>query len=193
MGADPAERGWRPVAEILAVPALVGFAAVTALWLLARVPPWLHPCPHLDAGRWESLALAEENLGVEIWIPHDLPAGIAWPPQRIACLAEKPMAVRLVMVFPGTRRTALELTQAIGAGPLPDPAAAVAGPTEDMPVAVNGMGTLRVARAPDGSLRRQVAWTRDGRRLILAGPLETAELLRIARSVGPAPGTRRAP
>jgi hypothetical protein len=193
VGADGAERGWPPAAEIVAVPALVGFAAAAALWVLARVPPWLDPCPHLEPGRWASLALAEKRLGMEIWIPRELPAGIAWPPHRIACLAERPIAVRLVMTFPGTREAALELTQAVGPGSLPLPPAAGAGPTEDTAVAVNGMGTLRVTRGPAGGLWRQVTWIRDGRRLVLAGPLETAELLRIARSVGPAPGTRRGP
>jgi hypothetical protein len=181
------------VAEVAGVPVLVAAGAVLLLRLLAGVPNLLQPCPGRGAGWWNSLGRAEVDLGVPIWVPAYLPAGAAWPPRGIRCVEETPLTIRLVVDLPSAPGAGLELTQVLEAGYPPLGSPPPAGPTEASPVAVNGGGLLRVERGADGRTWRQVVWTREGRRLALRAPLETEEILRIARSVAPARGRREGP
>jgi len=176
------------VAEVAGTPALVAAGAVLVLRLLAGVPHLLQPCPDRGRGWWDSVGRAEVELGVPIWVPAYLPAGVAWPPRSIACLAEAPLTILVIMDMPGAPGANLELTEALDGGRAPSPSRPPAGPTEDSPVAVNGGGLLRVERGRDGRTWRQVMWSRGGRRLILRGPVETEEILRAAQSIRPARG-----
>ncbi len=95
------------VAEVAGPPALVAAGAALLLRLLAGAPGLLQPCPGKGPGRWDSLGRAEAELGVEIWVPAYLPAGVAWPPRRIRCLAGAPltMSPSAPMAPRGTRRS----------------------------------------------------------------------------------------
>jgi hypothetical protein len=183
----------RGVAEVAGMPVLVAAGAALLLRLLAGVPDLLQPCPGRGPGWWDSLARAEADLGVPIWVPSYVPAGAGWPPRGIRCVAEVPLTIRVVADLPGAPGGVLELTQAADAGHAMFESAPPAGPTEDSPVAVNGGGLLRVERGADGRTWRRLIWTWEGRRLALRAPLETEEMLRIARSVGPARGRRGGP
>jgi len=181
------------VAVVAGVPVLVAAGAVLLLRLVAGVPDLLQPCPGRGAGRWTNLGRAEADLGVRVWVPAYLPAGAAWPPRGIQCVRATPLTIRVVVELQGAPGAGLELTQVVGAGRVPFETSTPAGPTEASPVAVDGGGLLRVERGADGRTWRQVVWTREGRRLSLRAPLETEEILRIARSVTPARGRREGP
>ncbi|HEY7676239.1 MAG TPA: hypothetical protein VIG69_04155 [Candidatus Methylomirabilis sp.] len=181
------------MAEVAGMPLLVAAGAALLLRLLAGVPDLLQPCPGRGPGWWDSLARAEADLGVPVWIPAYLPAGAAWPPRTIRCVAVAPLTIRVDLDLPGVPGAGLELTQVVDAGQAPFESSPPAGPIEASPVAVNGGGLLRVGRGADGRTWREVVWTREGRRLTLRAPLETGEMLRIARSVAPARGRREGP
>lgn len=187
----PSGRGCRArrAAAILGAPALVVGAAAGLLRLLAAVPGLLQPCPHAAPGRWESLARAERELGVEIWVPAYLPAGAAWPPRRIRCMGDDPLTVLLVVELGAAAAGAsLYLTQALGPAPFFPQGPRSGVPTEAAPVAVDGEGILRVERGPDGRTWREVSWTHRGRRLSVRAPLDAEEILRVVRSIRPAAG-----
>ncbi len=171
-------------------PALVAAGAVALLWLLAGVPALLQPCPNSSPGRWGSLARAEADLGVSLWVPAAVPPEVAWPPRRVECMAEAPLTVRVILDLREGSGAVLELTQALGAGPSPPAPSPPGAPTADSPVVLNGEGVLRAERGPDGRTWRQVTWSRGGRRFVLRAPQEAEALLSIARSVGPPSGGR---
>ncbi|HET7877069.1 MAG TPA: hypothetical protein VFN71_16215, partial [Methylomirabilota bacterium] len=132
------DRGWRKAIHIAAPPVLVAAGAALVLRMLSAVPSLLQPCPAGGAGRWGDLARAEADLGIQIWAPRELPAGVAWPPRRIECVAGAPLAVRMVMDTPGVPWARLELTQVLDAGPLRDAPSPFWRSSQDLPVAVNG-------------------------------------------------------
>jgi hypothetical protein len=184
------DRGWWKAINIAGPPVLVAAGAALVLRMLSAVPSLLQPCPSGGAGRWRDLARAEVDLGIQIWTPRELPAGVAWPPRRIECLAPAPLAVRMVMEAPGASGAVLELTQVLDVGPQRDAPSPFWPSTQEFPVKVNGGGTLRAERGPDGRTWHQVRWARGGRQFTLRAPLEAAELLRSARSIGPPAGRR---
>ncbi len=181
---------WGRVAQVAGPPVVVAAGAALLLRLLAGIPSLVEPCPDVGGGAWDSVARAEAALGVSLWLPAWVPPGVAWPPRRIECVAEAPLTVRAIADLRGGAGATFELTQALGAdasaGGTPDSPVSTAA----TPVAVNGEGHLQVERAPDGRTWRRVTWAREGRRLTLRAPLDTEELLRAARSVGPPAGRR---
>ncbi len=130
-----------------------------------------------------SLEAAERSLGAGLALPSYFPAHLGWPPARIRVAGGKGGAIELTFRERASGAEQLQLLQATTPGaPLP---AAFDPPGSELassPTTVAGRPALLSRRAIGGEIWQQLAWDRDGRRMVLRTRGDVEELFRMARS-----------
>ena len=167
---------------------LVLGATAGALRLLDTLPSRLRHEPP-GVRRVATVADAEQAVGERIWLPAYFPDTLKWPATSVTVHAGPPPTVTLAFSGPGDEVVLLmvESTARRLATSLPAPRA------RDMldvrSVVVDGVeATLSRFVGDDGRVWHDLAWTRDGRTIVLRSRGPADELLRMAASIRPRGG-----
>jgi len=174
-----------PGPELLRLLAALGWvvaASAVTLAGLGALPGWISGEPR-EVRTVASLEAAERNLGAGLAIPSYFPAHLGWPPARIRVAGGKGGAVELTFRERSSGGDQLQLLQATTPGaPFPPDLEPPGTELSSSPTTVAGRPALLARRTIDGEVWHQLAWERDGCRMVLRTRGDVEELFRIARS-----------
>lgn len=167
---------------------LVLGATAGALRILDALPARLR---HDEPGvrRVASVADAERVLGASVWMPAYFPDTLRWPATAVAVHAGPPPAVTVAFAD-GAGDVAVIIVESLATAAVIPPVLPPQGTMLQVrSITVNeAEATLSRFIGLDGRVWHDLAWSRDGRTLVLRsrGPVE--DLLRMAGSIRPRAG-----
>lgn len=181
----PAQPAHAPGSELLRLLAALGWVVgATAVTLagLGALPGWIAGEPR-EVRTVSSIEAAERSLGAGLALPSYYPAHLGWPPARIRVAGGQGGAVELTFRERSGGGDQLQLLQATTPGASFPPDLEPPG-TElsSSPATVAGHPARLARRTIAGEVWHQLAWERDGRRMVLRTRGDVEELFRMARS-----------
>jgi hypothetical protein len=171
--------------DLLRLLAALGWVVVAAAATLAGIgalPGWIAGEPR-EVRMVASLEAAERSLGAELALPSYFPAHLGWPPARIRVAGGKGGAVELTFSKRADGGEQLQLLQATTPGtPIPPVFEPPGTELASSPTTVGGRPARLTRRTMGGEVWHQLAWERDGCRMVLRTRGDVEELFRMARS-----------
>ena len=171
--------------ELIRLLAALGWVvAATAVTLagLGALPGWIAGAPH-QVRTVTSLEAAERSLGAGLALPSYFPAHLGWPPARIRVAGGVGGAVELTFRERAGGGDQLQLLQATTPGaPFPPDLEPSGTELSSSPATVASRPARLSRRTIDGEIWQQLAWERDGRKMVLRTRGDVEELFRMARS-----------
>jgi len=171
--------------ELLRMLAALGWVvAATAVTLagLGALPDWIAGEPR-EVRTAATLELAERSLGAGLALPSYFPAHLGWPPARIRIAGGVGGAVELTFRERAGGGDQLQLLQATTPGaPFPPDLEPSGTELSSSPATVASRPARLSRRTIDGEIWQQLAWERDGRKMVLRTRGDVEELFRMARS-----------
>jgi hypothetical protein len=176
-------RGALELARMLAALAWVSLATAVGLGALGALPGWIAGEPH-EVRVVATVDEAERFLSAPLALPSYFPQRLGWPPRRIRVAGGSGGSAELSFAASADGQGEVRLLQATTAGAAIAPAFLGTGTELSVsPATVGGAAAVHARRLVDGEAWEELAWERDGRRLVLRTRGDLDELFRMARSV----------
>jgi len=168
--------------RLLAALAWVTATAAVGLAVLGAAPGWILG-ERRDVRLVASVDEAERVLGARLAIPTFFPSSLAWPPTSVRVAGGRGGGAELVFVRRSDGRPAVVLQQSTTPGePIPAPLAAGRTELTTSRTTVGPRPAVRSRVLVEGEPWEELAWERDGRRLVLRTRGDLEELFRMAHS-----------